>query len=92
MRFLTLNEDNVVIGIRNGKSLVMGEIQADVGYIGDKLMPNGEFVTPEPTQAEIELQAKNKRIKELKMIIPEKQMCGLDVTSEQMELAELLGY
>lgn len=37
-------------------------------------------------------QLNNERINELKTIIPEKQLCALDVTEEQTELKTLLGY
>ncbi len=47
---------------------------------------------PLPTEQEQQEQLNQQRIQELKTIIPEKQLCGLDVTQEQEELKTLLGY
>ena len=49
-RYITLNAENKVIGIRWGKSIVEGEIQSETGELG-QIYNKGNFVddtTPEP--------------------------------------------
>ncbi len=61
----------------------------------DKILSNGIIYSeskPIPNEQEIQEQSNKQRIQELKTIIPEKQLCGLDVTQEQEELKTLLGY
>lgn len=61
MRFIKLNENNKIISIREGPSIVEGEIQSDTGELGQIMQPDGTFIddpTPvpqvhEPTNAEI---------------------------------------
>ena len=52
MRYITLNEDNKVVGIRWGKSIAEGEIESETGELG-QIYNKGSFVddmaTPEPT-------------------------------------------
>lgn len=52
MRFITLDENNKVTGIRLGASIVQGEIQSDTGEIGQIMQPDGTFITPEPMPVE----------------------------------------
>mgnify|MGYP001025547573 CR=1 FL=1 len=47
-RHIKLDENNVVIGIRYGEEIVEGEIQSDIGELGQIMQPDGTFVTPEP--------------------------------------------
>ena len=47
-RYIKLDENNVVIGIRYGKEIVEGEIQSDIGELGQIMQPDGTFVNPEP--------------------------------------------
>lgn len=58
MRFVKLDENNIVVGIRNGKDLVDGEIQSDIGKLEQIMKEDGTFididapieeVTPQPT-------------------------------------------
>lgn len=51
-RFIKLDENNVVIGIRYGKSPVDGEIQSEAGEIGQIMREDGTFITPEPEPIE----------------------------------------
>lgn len=51
-RFITVNENNIVVGIRFGKNIVDGEIQSDIGEIGQIMQPDGTFITPEPEPVE----------------------------------------
>ncbi len=41
MRFITLKDNNIV-GIREAKEIVQGEIQSDIGELG-QILVNGEF-------------------------------------------------
>lgn len=50
MRFIRLDENNRVISIRYGPSIVDGEIQSDTGELGQIMMPDGTFIDPEPEQ------------------------------------------
>lgn len=52
MRFIRLNEDNKVIAIREGRSIVDGEIESDTGELGQIMQPDGTFITPEPEPIE----------------------------------------
>lgn len=47
-RFIKLNSNNEIIAIRQGESLIEGEIESDVGEIGDIMQSDGSFLTPEP--------------------------------------------
>ena len=50
MRYITLNEDKKVIGIRQGKFIVEGEIESEIGELG-QIYSKGSFVedtTPQP--------------------------------------------
>lgn len=56
MRFITLNKNNRIIGIRFGEKIVEGEIQSDIGELGQIMKENGTFidvtnekVEPQPT-------------------------------------------
>lgn len=51
-RYITLGENNEIIGIRFGKQIVEGEIQSELGEIGQIMQPDGTFVTPEPEPTE----------------------------------------
>jgi len=51
MRFIRLDENNKVVGIRIGKKIVDGEIQSDIGELGQIMQPNGTFTDPEPESA-----------------------------------------
>jgi len=62
LRFITLNADNRVFGIRDGDSIVEGEIESETGELGQIMQPDGTFIsdptpiTPQPyipTNAEI---------------------------------------
>ena len=48
MRFITLDEMNTVIGVRNGDSIVLGEVQSDLGELGQIMQTDGSFITPDP--------------------------------------------
>lgn len=56
MRFIILDDEKKVISIRYGKTIVEGEIQSDIGDIGQIMQSDGTFIddtTPiiaEPTQ------------------------------------------
>ena len=51
MRFIRLDENNKVVGIRIGKKIVDGEIQSDIGELGQIMQPDGTFTDPEPESA-----------------------------------------
>jgi len=48
MRFIRLDENNMVVSVRVGEEIVEGEIQSDTGECGQIMQPDGTFVTPEP--------------------------------------------
>lgn len=60
MRFIKLNEDKKIISIRHGKLIVEGEIQSDVGELGQIMQEDGTFIDapdePIEQQATIEEQ------------------------------------
>ena len=51
-RYITLDENNKVVSIRQGISIVDGEIQSNIGEIGQIMQEDGIFIddpTPPPT-------------------------------------------
>lgn len=54
MRFITLDENNKVKLVREADQIVDGEIQSDIGEIGQIMKPDGTFVWPEPEPFEPE--------------------------------------
>lgn len=48
-RYIKLDSNNKVISIRYGQSIVEGEIQSDIGELGQIRQSDGTFITPEPT-------------------------------------------
>lgn len=44
MRFITLNENNKIVAERHGPSIVVGEIQSDIGELGQIMQPDGTFI------------------------------------------------
>lgn len=52
MRFIRLDANNKVIGIRIGKSIVEGEIQSESGELGQIMQQDGTFITPEPEETD----------------------------------------
>lgn len=56
MRYITLNENKKVIAIRYGQSIVNGEIESELGEIGQIVQADGTFIdddTPLPVQPNI---------------------------------------
>lgn len=56
MHFIRLNEENIVISVRTGKSIIDGEIESETGKLGQRLLEDGTFVDvplepvePQPT-------------------------------------------
>lgn len=50
-RYIRLDENSIVIGIRWGSEIVSGELNAELGELGQKRLPDGTFVDvpkPEP--------------------------------------------
>lgn len=48
IRFITLDENKIVRAIRWGKTIVKGEIQSDIGEVGQVQQADGSFITPTP--------------------------------------------
>lgn len=46
-RYITVDKNNRVIGIRYGSEIIKGEIRSDTGELGQILQPNGTFLTLE---------------------------------------------
>lgn len=44
MRFIILDENSKVVGIREGSSAVISEIQSDTGELGQIMQPDGTFI------------------------------------------------
>lgn len=47
-RFVSVNEENMVVSTRIGPEIAPGEIESDLGECGDLMQTDGSFVTPEP--------------------------------------------
>ena len=61
MRFITLDSNNVVIRYRLAETIVDGEIQSDIGEIGQIRQSDGTFTDPVKTLDKV----KNDKINEL---------------------------
>lgn len=54
MRFITLNEENILIGVRYGQTIIEGEIESERGEIGQRYV-DGEFIdVPDEPQPPVE--------------------------------------
>jgi hypothetical protein len=51
-KYIRIDKNNKVIGIRRGKSITDGEIESKDGEIGDIMQPDKSFITPEKVIAE----------------------------------------
>lgn len=49
-RYIRLDENNKVISVRYGKEMVDGEIQSNVGELGQIMQADGSFINSEPEQ------------------------------------------
>lgn len=47
-RYIRLDEDNKIIAVRYGKEIVEGEIQSDIGELGQIMQPDGTFIDADP--------------------------------------------
>ncbi len=59
-RFIILNENNIIMGIRYAQSIVDGEIESVIGEIGQIMQSDGTFIDEpiEPTEPQITLEDK----------------------------------
>lgn len=48
MRLITLDDNNKVVSVRFGNKIVGGEIHSEVGEVGQIMLEDGTFITPEP--------------------------------------------
>ena len=87
MKFITI-KDNKIVGTREAKEIVTGEVVDDgtYGNLGDILLVGVWQKDP----LEIVEQEKQERIYTLKEIITDKNLLGEVVTAEQAELKTLL--
>lgn len=46
MRIIKLNDNNVVVGLRDGTLLYENEIQSDTGVLGQIMQDDGTFIDP----------------------------------------------
>lgn len=53
MRFIKLDANNVVVGVRTGKKPVGGEIESEYGEIDQIMQEDGTFIDPEPIPIEL---------------------------------------
>lgn len=88
-RFITLDSNNKVIGIRNGLSIVEGEIESDVGEIGQIMQGDGTFITPDPIPTE-PVKSLDEQILELKVTQFEMNQVVEGQGASQQELLDLL--
>lgn len=51
-RFIILDSNNKVVAVRNGLSIVTGEIESYDAEIGQIMQVDGTFITPEPVPTE----------------------------------------
>ena len=78
MRFIRLDENNKVMSIRHGKSIIEGEIQSDVGEIGQIMQTDGSFVTPEP-EIIIQPETLEQKIERLELQIQQDNLITFEV-------------
>lgn len=53
-RYIKLDENNKVIAIRFGNSIVEGEIESEAGELGQTMATGGIFTDPEPEPTELQ--------------------------------------
>lgn len=53
MKFIRIDENNKVVGIRFGVEMVDGEIESELGELGQIMQPDGTFISPEPEPIEL---------------------------------------
>jgi len=87
MRFIKINSNNKIVCVREGKSIVEGEMQSEIGLIGQIYNSDGTFSNDENFKKET---VKFKRINELRQLIDDKQRLDKSCTDEQLELGTLL--
>lgn len=68
MRFIKL-DNNKVISIREGVSIVEGEIQSDLGELGQIMQANGSFINDPTPIIPQPVQPTNKEINDNLMVI-----------------------
>lgn len=78
MRFIKLNEDKKIISIRHGKLIVEGEIQSDVGELGQIMQEDGTFVDApiEPIEPQATIQEQILAENQYQTALLEMQMLG----------------
>lgn len=59
-RYITLDENNIIISIRCGNERVGNEIESDLGEIGQKLLEDGTFVDIEQEETKEEISMEDK--------------------------------
>ena len=52
-RFITLNDENIVSGIRGGKEIVVGETENYIGEINQRMLEDGTFVDVPPREVDL---------------------------------------
>jgi len=82
MSFITLNDQNVVVAIRNGKEILDGEIKSEVGEVGQIMQTDGTFVTPKkpPTVTKPSLEEQMMQLQQDNLIL----MDALAMTFEEV--------
>lgn len=75
-RYIRLDENNKVISVRYGKEIVDGEIQSNVGELG-QIKQGDIFVTPEPEPVS-QLPSQEERLEALEVAMLELILGGAD--------------
>lgn len=78
LRYIRLDENNIVRGIREGKTIIDGEIQSDIGELGQVMQSDGTFITPltEPVEIQATIEEQILAENQYQTALLEMQMLG----------------
>lgn len=65
-KFIRLDENGKIVGVRYGSEIVDGEIRSNIGELGQIMQPDGSFIDGEPVLIENEV---NPVIEKLDLLI-----------------------
>ena len=69
MRFITLDENNKLTAIREGQTIIEGEIESEIGEIGQIQQADGSFIDDTTPIILPVIQPTNQEIKDNQMVI-----------------------
>ncbi|MCV9899820.1 hypothetical protein OKS35_06750 [Exiguobacterium sp. N5] len=87
MRFITLDESNIVVSVRYGNDVLSGEIESEVGNVGQRYV-DGEFIDV-PIEPQMPIETMEEKITRLEQLVQEQNLVQMEVLATIYE--EILG-